>query len=197
MKHKNTLLGLMLAVGMLALSTHAVHAQPALPPSVITATPPSATSSTGNGILDQFKAFVTQPDTGFGTFATNKSCDVWMGACFENNVNADAIIGIDYAVYKKVKVDAYARLFNSSQTMKSIGVGPAVELSVGDLEFGGGIDGTYRFDDRCMAVSPFLQAKKGMGANSYLMLRLQTDFEFESGASIQKPFLATCFGINF
>jgi hypothetical protein len=205
MKCKNTLLGLVMIIAMALFTTSFnTHAQTAsgLQPTVMSSAPPSATSSTGNGIIDQFKSFLMQPDTGYGTFNSNKTCDVWMGACFEQNVNADAIIGVDYQVWKKVSIDGYARLFNTDQTIKSMGAGPAVELSLGDLKFGGGIDGTWRFDDDCFAVSPFLQAKKGVGANSYLQLRLQTDFEFapkggsdERGS--QKPFLATCFGINF
>jgi hypothetical protein len=201
-KSKNTLLGLMLVVGVVALSIPSRAQLPASPPvpsmapSTMSSNPPSATSSTGNGIIDQVKAFITEPDTGFKTF-DGKKADVWMGACFEQNVNADAIIGADYQVYQKVEIDGYARIWNSSQTIKSVGAGPAVELSLGDLKFGGGIDGTWRFDDDCFAVSPFLQAKKGVGANSYLMLRLQTDFEFSKTLDDQKPFLATAFGINF
>lgn len=183
---------LCLTVSVLALFTPA-FAQ-SMPPTTMSANPPSATSSTGNGIVDQVKAFITQPDTGFKTF-DGKTCDVWMGACFEKNVNADAIIGADYNVWKKVSIDVNARIFNTDQTIKSLGAGPAVELTLGDLKFGGGINGTWRFDDDCFAVSPFLQAKKGTGANSYLQLRLQTDFEV--GKNEQKPFLATCFGINF
>jgi len=179
-----------------------VLTDPLTRPTSMTETP-SATSTTGVGILDQVKSFLIQPDTGFGTFA-NKKCDVFVGSCFENNINADAIIGADYTVWSKVAIDGYARIFNSSQTIKSLGVGPAVELTLGDLKFGVGADVTYRIDDHVAAISPFLQTKKGVGSNSYLQLRLQTDFEIAKESVIngeqrggQKPFLATCFGVNF
>lgn len=171
-----------------------------LQPTTISETP-TATSLTGNGILDQAKLFLSQTDRGLGTWTTTngapKTFDLSIGACFENNVNADGIINGDYAIYKRVTIDGFARIWNSSETIKSVGVGPGFELPIGDLKIGAYLDGVYRFDDHCVAVEPALALKNGVGKNAYLGLRLATDFEFSKHGSGQKPYVATFFGINF
>jgi hypothetical protein len=153
-------------------------------------------ASTGSGIVDQIKSFLTQPDTGLGTFTDAKKYDIWAASCFENNINADAAIGIDYAIYKHLTIDSVTRIWNSNDTIKSQTINIGVEVPIGDMKIGAYTGGVYRFDDKCPAFDVALQIKKGIGRNAYTGVRLQTDFEIQKG-STQKPFLALMSGINF
>jgi hypothetical protein len=146
----------------------------------------------GPGIVDQFKTFLTEPNTGYHTF-DKKTADIWVGSCFEQNINADAIIGIDFTIYKKLALESTTRIWNSSQTIKSQGIGIGPELAFGDLKIGAFAVGGWRFDlDRAYGGAA-LQIKKGVGGNSYLGTRIETDFIGRE----QRPFIATFFGVNF
>lgn len=176
---------------------------PIFAPTTMSTNPPT----TGNTFLDQVGLFWTQPDRGLGTWTTTngqpKTVDVYVGACFENNINADGIIGVDYALHHNAAgngalvVDGFARIFNSDKTLKSVGAGPGFELATGDLKVGGYLDAVYRLDDHCAAIEPKLALKNGVGKNAFLMTALATDFEIKSRNAGQHPFLSTCFGFNY
>lgn len=179
---------------------------PTFAPTTMSTNPPTTAPATGNTFLDQFAQFWTQPDRGLGTWTTTngaaKTVDVYIGACFENSVNGDGIIGADYALRHNssgnaaLVVDGFARLFNSDNTLKSVGVGPGGEVVIGDLKVGIYADAVYRLDHHRAAIEPKLAVKNGVGKNAFLFAALATDYEIGSNAK-QAPFTSAGFGFNY
>lgn len=186
MKLKSLLL--IVSFSLLTASLFAQAPAPTLPPTTTSLEPTAAPK----GVLDAFQSFFSEPDTQLGTFS-GKTFSVSLGACFENNINADAALRLNYVAYKKIEIESITRIWNSTQTIKSQQIGIGIGLPLGDLKISAFLTGGWRFEESKAFAGAALELDKGVSKSMYIGTRVETDIIGKK----QVPYIALFTGRTF
>jgi hypothetical protein len=166
---------------------------------------PASAQTSSNGVPATAQSFLTSVGQYFTGFNSNYTMlaahhiEAWTAAEYSQGENWADDLGIDYRFDSGIRLETVFQNAGINGTILSAQCGVGYSIVYIDTEFAAGLNVGYRPQQRWEEVTPYLEARKSLTANTWAGLRLSYEIDTGPGAQngARTPSVAVEMGVKF